>query len=237
MKRRVICCLWDGRDLPDYSRGKFGWEDVFRLERAVARHAPDPTEFVILTDDLGSAPPSIGRVQVLGFEGHEIGGWTNMLEAFRPSLDFDGRTVLIGLDTVITGDLAWLFEWGHSPVGLPRDPYETSVACNAVTTYTAGGAHLVWRAYRSAVTANRMSGCQLAGKPSEMMLLRHLQQEYGWKFLDDTHPGKLLSYKVHLRDGPTPQGSEDASLVYFHGTPKPQDLPNDHPLRIKWENP
>lgn len=230
--RRVIACLWEGDEsLPDYSRGKYGADDVEKLLDGIERHVSDG-QLIMLVDEWGGdvlSPMWAGRdVSVVPFAYPDPGGWGRMLEAFRPTLwpKQGERNLLVGLDTVLTGDCDWLFEWDKSPVGLPLDPYNAPQVCNAVVSYDAEGAAIVWRA------RGRVADTKYAGVPSEMALLRKLYVEQGWSPLEDT-PTKLLSYKVHVRD--RRRSLHNASVVYFHGRSKPADLPEDDPVRRMWD--
>jgi hypothetical protein len=67
------------------------------------------------------------------------------------------------------------------------------------------------------------------GLPSDMQFYEKFRDKA--ELLTDLFPGKILSFKVHCRDG-LPEG---ASIVRFHGSPKVTDLPDNHPLRVIWD--
>lgn len=224
-----MSCLWQGGpELPGYSRGRYGSRDVTCLWRG-ARRTGAVLSLILdrnLRDEIDLFFP-------LTFEGHGIGGWSNMLEAFRPDMwPAEGeRIVHMDLDTVIVGDCDWLWEWDKAPLGFPLDPYRRDTICSGIRTWDRRGAQIMWEAYLEA-KKNGMSAYKIRGAPSEMMLMRKVWRDHGWPTLEP-EPEKLLSYKVHVKKGADWQ---KASAVYFHGSPKPQDLPEGDPLRMVWES-
>lgn len=218
--RTVQCCLWRGHETcygPDY---------VELLRRGVERHVPDG-RLQVLVDEYHEAAIRKLDVDVVPFKGFGCGGWSNVLEAFHPDLaPAEGeRNLLVGLDTVFTGDCEWLFEWDKAPVGIPLDPLCPPEACDAVITYDREGAALVWAEFER-TRGTGMKEHFFAGAPSEMALLRNLRAALGWEVLE-AEPRLLRSYKVHGYD-------PCASIVYFHGKPRPGDLPEGDPVRALW---
>lgn len=178
--------------------------------------------------------PIPSYVQLIPLEGHGCGGWSNILEAFRPSLTWDEgeeRRVMVGLDTIATGDVRWLWthpDWDEvageeADVLLPMDPIDTKTVCDAVITWTPKGAQLVWDAF----LASREDGMRkhlYHGQPSEMALLRDLwARSPDVRNFDEALIGhRLASYKCHIAT--LKRSLQDVDLVYFHGRPKPADL-------------
>jgi len=255
MPRTVITCLWAGHDLPGYSSNRYGVEDVLNLWRGVQRHIPGST-LLVLCDEHYERELTTGRVldllepgekerdgstRIVRFQGHGIGGWSNVLEAFRPDLHADRDplepVLLVGLDTVFVEDCSWLFGIPmHTPadVLLPPDPVDPmrNPPCDAVVLFNKKGADLVWQEYlraKAQITDLTPFPHLYNGRPSEMVLLQHLWKKHKWPMLE-AHPKKLLSYKQHVRyrSVHVPEG---CSIVYFHGVPKPRDLDADDPVR------
>lgn len=250
-RRTVFVTLWKGEGLPSYSQGQYGVEDVVRLWHGMRRHIPN-SRLVVLCDDESFAelccfaipkelehPDMADTSRLVQFEGFGVGGWTNVLEAMNPDLydefvggDGSERALLVGLDTVFTGDCEWLFEWDEAPIGLPLDPYNSSQPCDAVVTFDRKGATLAWVEFMAA-RQHRKFPHLYAGRPSEMVLLQHLWKIHGWPMLETTMD-RLKSFKgCNLRDAAV---CPDASLVYFHGRPKIRELATGHPVRVEWEH-
>lgn len=231
--RRVFACLWRGTGLPKFSQDVYGVDYVKALVCGVERCVPD-ADLILLVDDyywkaLKDVKEGLAPITICRFEGHGIGGWSNILEVCRPSLwpVGDEYHMHVGLDTVFINNCEWLFEWDKAPVGLPLDPFHAPLPCNGVWTFNREGAELVWNAY---LAAGYMREHRLFGVPSEMQLLRALDKEHRWPRLEEV-PKKLLSYKVHVRRG-VPW--KDASIVYLHGTPKQHDLHDHDPVKKIW---
>jgi hypothetical protein len=242
--KRVMTCLWKGEDLPSYSNGEYGHEDVIRLAHGLARHMPDAVLTVLMdTHFLETANSELYGdlpipVDFVPFSGHDCGGWSRILEAFCPTFhqDHDDRCLLVGLDTVLVGDCDWLFEWNESVVGLPLDPYTHPLPCNAVVSFDFFGAATVWNRYIGEAARNGMADFYLGNAPSEMLLLRSLYAENDWKPLEP-EVKRLLSYKVHVAPYAKQGGfmwSHLNSIVYLHGRPKLSDLPDHDPVKREW---
>lgn len=246
---RYYACLWDGRDLPHYSGKAYDVRYVLNLLRNIRRHDPqghltmlvDPVYWSEVRDTLGLESE---HHRLAPFRGDDVGGWSRVLEIFRPDLrpDSDQRCLAVGLDTVFVDNPQWLFDWNLHPVGLPLDPYSNHHACDAVIGFSLEGAEMIWARYLKERAKNRMADCLFGRLPSEMVLLRHMWKENQWAPWEPK-PRKLLSYKCHVlgfrhpKDtAPRPVPMDEAIVVYFHGNPKPKDLPKDDPIRKEWES-
>ena len=231
-----MACLWRGTDLPGYSNDVYDPEYVVALARGVKRHFDDARLHVLVDEYYHSAlaqHSGMTGVNLIPFEGEGCGGWTNVLEAFRPSLNpnqGETRTVLVGLDTVFMRNCDWLFEWSSSPVGLPMDPIMHGNPCDAVVTFDHHSTDIIWSRYVRERERDRMAKYHLGSVPSEMMLLRAMFHEQRWSPLE-WEERKLLSYKCHVRAG---RDVELASLVYFHGNPKPHQLDMRDKVYQEW---
>ena len=106
------------------------------------------------------------------------------------------RLVLFGLDTIITGNLDDIFSYSGD-LAVPRDPYNPMQPCNGVV-----------------LCPSRPDIAVLGG--IDMRVLDNFKKDW----LDDLFPRRIKSYKVHVLT----HGLEDASIVYFHGEPKPHVL-------------
>lgn len=249
--RTVLTCLWAGHDLPDYSAGKYGPADVLNLWRGVRKHVTDGRLCVLADETFQQALQGplfdelVGRlsqeeqvalphtllVKPMHGYGRKHGGWSHVLEAFNPALvkSLGGsRLLLVGLDTVFVRNSDWLFdEPFESEVGLPADPYNLNgPPCDAVVTYAAAGADIVWTEFMLA-NESVVWPYPYFGRASEMVLLQALAARHGWVKLEGDYMDRLVSFKAVVR----PHGLPDsATIVYFHGSPKPRELPADHPL-------
>ena len=222
---KATCCLWQGHDLPAYSQCKYTPQYVANLAHGLGHDI----ELVCYSQHLPSEYQDVAEWRP--FKHEHKGGWSRRLEVFAPE-NRPGpgeRHVMFDLDTIIVGDCRWLWEWSTNPIGCPRDPYFLNEVCSTVISYDEQGAEALWDAYQ----AGEMHDLRYArGRYSEMALIRHLyRSQPGLVGTLETEPLKLLSYKVHVK-GEIPW--HEASLVYFHGNPKPHDLPEKHALKRIW---
>lgn len=199
---RFCTLLWsDNSTSYSWSRYDESWVD--RLARGVRRHAPSDVEFVVYSDRVREYSEIVTQIVIprLGLGGYG--------DCVRPYAD-GGPMILVGLDTVVVGDLAPLVDYcvSASVLALPRDVYRPSVACNGVALVPGG---VKFKSVRNVV--DDMYWCR--SQP-------HV-------FIDDVLPGTCASYKGDVRDRPDGRPADGTSLVYFHGVPKPCDL-----LHLDW---
>jgi hypothetical protein len=192
-----------------------GVEYVAILRASVARHMVQPYRFVCLTDEPKRHNLPQDEIQYLprcDKLSQLLTGWWAKLYLFEPGR-FNGRVLYLDLDSAIVGPLdplvaqpgaIWLRDWGWD-----RD-------------VTAGG-QLVWDAGEH---SDLWEGAETAPKRFKD------DQEYitargGWPRM----PAHLVrSYRYHCKAG-VPAG---ASVIAFHGLPKPHELPPVHWVRDYW---
>lgn len=143
------------------------------------------------------------------FEIHtkaEFPGWWQKLMLFPPK----ERTVYLDLDVVITGPIDFLFEYGGS-FCIWGDPWNGRYNSSVMSIAAGFGAEIRER---------------FLADPNSIMASFHGDQEFIAHVIPraDTWqnfaPGKVKSYKAdHLENGPG-----EASIVVFHGQPKPHEL-------------
>lgn len=220
----VCCVLFQGTEqqVAAPSLGVYGPEYVDALYRGVRRHFDGELRFVCLVDQEYGFSEPVESVKLL----EPKSGWLTLLEAFRPDLGMDRRLVL-GLDTVITGDLTEIAEW-DGELCMPRDPFTPELLCNGALIADAGASDWLWALYQQQKD-HWPSHWEVAGKPSEMAFLRHHCPSY-CNVTDVEFPGQVVSYKAHWLQGDCP----DARIVYFHGHPKPHDLLETDSLGSAW---
>lgn len=195
---------------------KYGPEYVNRLGAMVDRWLSVPHEFLCYTDSSdGLHVPSLPLPDPCFLE------WWSKISFFRPRLT---RTILLDLDTIILGSCNFLAEY-TGPFCVLHDFYRPGHAFgSAIMSLQAGdyGAH-VFEHFRWPPPTS-LHGDQ-----------NFLELEFPHAdFWQDIAPGAICSYKVHVQHrGTVPPG---ASVVCFHGHPKPHNLPKHHFLRQVWES-
>ena len=169
-----------------------------------------PGRFIVFTDEDGDYGPNI-EVRPLPVPGLE--GWWNKLSLFKAGVFADGERVLyLDLDTVITGRLDAVADYSGD-FAILRDFYrsyglQSSVMAWRVTPKTQD----IWMYWVRASMPQIIGGDQAwiehayTGKPDV------------WQ---DILPDSFVSYKVSRGIPP-----EKASVVVFHGNPRPHEVPS-----------
>ena len=92
---KAVVCVWWGN--------KFSIDYVYNLKAMVERNVSEPVRFVCYSD---RNIPGVETVRLKpGFNG-----WWNKLQMFDPKLHVADHVVYFDLDTLITGNIDFLFE-------------------------------------------------------------------------------------------------------------------------------
>jgi len=203
---------------------------VKRLALAVQRNLTVPYRFVCLTNAPSQSlqSPAIHWIRQLrsGWPG-----WWAKMEIFQllgPMLYFD-------LDTIITGSIDTLANWvmqaDDNTLLMLRDFYRRNEASGILgwdsdmslilrdfrDNYAAKA---IWRRSDRAVTM-RAKGTLFRGDQEWLRIFLRNHPQVSVRFAQDVQPG-LYSYKVDVQkaDGLP----DDASIVCFHGQPRPHEI-------------
>jgi hypothetical protein len=171
-----------------------GDDYVRRLARGVSKHLSQNFAFHVIAEN--DIP-------------NGIEGWWAKIAVFQPGR-FTGRCLFFDLDTVITGNIDFLAEYDGEFAGI-SDFYHPQLCQSAIMAWDADKAGDIWTRWHS------------IGMPQH-----HIRGDQGWieamrpsaERLQDLYPGKIVSFKAHCLDG-VPEG---ASVVCFHGIPRPHHL-------------
>jgi hypothetical protein len=191
----VVTCLWRPNETSfEFSRC-YDESWVEKLYRGALSNLSKPFRFVLFSDELRVELPYEIHQERLNHRPISYGSFTEPYRLGEPM-------ILMGLDTVITGNIDHLAHYclTADTIALPRDPYHPSRACNGVALVPAGKQD-IWE---------RWNG------ENDMEWLRKQPHV----FIDDLFPESVVSFKGSVRD----RGVRDARIVYFHGVPKMQDL-------------
>ena len=198
MKIKIIVPFWDANENSKSFSSMYTTEWVEKLYRGVKRNTTYDFDFVVLTDRIREYDEPVEQVL---FNDLENIGYHSCIECFR----FGGPAIIMGLDTVITGDIDRLVEYCYktdNKMALPIDPNFTNppIACNGVTLLPPGNEEIY-------LTHNG---------ENDMEWLR----TFDHVFIDDVLPHRVKSYKKHVGK----RGLGKLSVVYFHGEGKPHQL-------------
>lgn len=201
----VATMLWDANTNSHNFSSMYNEEWVNRLYQGFARNLTQPWQFVCYTD----RPRSFGWPIIQ----RQIQSPTPSYGDFTQPYELGDPMILVGLDTVVTGNVDHLADYALSMdrIALPQAIYAPNTCCNGVALVPKGHRH-IWTQWRG---------------ENDMEWLRSKPHAY----IDDLFPGHVVSYKGHVKDC----GLGDARIVFFHGEEKPHQLPSGHMLRSAWE--
>lgn len=188
-------------------------EYVTRLRDGVRKHCQAPHRFVCLTNE------RLPGVETLPLLRNRV-GWWNKLELFRKGL-FDDCVIYFDLDTMIVDDITDIVTHEHRFTGL----------CDFTMKYgyrRLQSAFMAWdgrldlshldEKFQSSDVEKYSQGMERWG--DQGYILDHLGESID--YTDELFPGRFCSYKWHVRrPGKVPEG---ASIVCFHGKPRPADI-------------
>lgn len=199
----IACVLYQGEDVPEHSKGIFDAEWVDRLYRGIKRNTTRDFRFVCYSDqEYPFKEPIERRPFRLPYK--------NMFSLLEPFQSTE-RTIFMGLDTIITGNIDFLFDL--EGFWMLRDPYFPERDCSGVMVFDPQPElwEFIEGNHERLANENRMFG-----HPSDMIFLDKVSH----KTIEGPERG-IYSYKVHVRDSGLPK---DAKIVYFHGREKPHEL-------------
>ncbi len=180
---------------------KYGPEYVNRLAKMVARHVSRPHRFLCLTDEASGLECDYADI------GTNLSGWWAKLILFKPHRELEGqRTIYLDLDTVIVGNVDFLFDY-TGPFAILRDFYSSSRFGSAIMSIAPGFGKHIWENFTPDVM-NRIYGDQ-----------NWIMDQVVIGFWQDLFPGKIGSYKAdELQASP-----KDFAICCFHGNPRPHE--------------
>jgi hypothetical protein len=192
----VVCTLfWEANRHSKSFSSMYDQTWVEKLYRGFARHLTHPFEFICFTDRHRDYEEPIAQEPLT----NHVPSYADCIEPYRL-----GRPmILVGLDTVITGNIDHLAEYclTEHRIAVPLDPYKPEQVCNGVALVPAGNSHVF----------DRWQG------ENDMEWIRRQDPAV----IDTLFPGQVLSYKGHVK----PDGLGDARIVYFHGPEKMHEPP------------
>jgi uncharacterized Rossmann fold enzyme len=187
-----------------------GTEYANILFDSIRRNLPDgfAGRFIVFTDDTKSGGYNEGIW--LRSLPDNLEGWFNKLYLFRPGLFPPGDRVLyLDLSILITGPLDAIAAY-DGPFATLRDFYRPDGLQSAVMAWRAGDHTDIWKSYQAA-------GCPTDDPGGDQSWIERTQLQTAVR-LQDVFPDAFVSYK--LINGPP----EKASIVKFHGQPKPHEI-------------
>ena len=189
--------------------------------------ADDP---LVLYEEGGMLPASKWGAKIEQVKPtRNVWGWWNLMELYRPDAPWsDGHTIMVGLDTVIRGDVSWLVqEWPtymrpvRESLGL-RGAFDGTYADGAVCLPPDMHYTQVWEIYCKEIAEDE-TWTQKRSFPMHPYVTEVIQRKYSRagqpQFWQEILPGKLCSYREPSRKIEEPS----EPLVIFHGSPRPHE--------------
>jgi hypothetical protein len=185
---------------------------VQALHRQVRKWLP-AAETVCLTDE-----KSIAGEETLPLQ-YDWPGWWAKMELFRP--DIEGDLLFMDLDTIVVGALDEIA--AVQKLTVLRDFYRPHAIQSSIMFITEKDRAEIWenwmRSPDSAIAHQRHG---------DQGFLERFWHEKAARW-QDVLPGKIVSYKADVRKAGEVV-PKDASVIAFHGKPRPWDLSKEHYL-------
>lgn len=216
---------------------------VKRLAAAVQRNLTVPYRFVCLTN----APFQSLQANAIHWLRHLRAGWPGWwakMEIFKllgPVLYFD-------LDTVITGSIDplanWIMQAGDNTLLTLRDFYSRRQSSGILGWRS--DMSLILQDFRDNYAANaswqkssrvvtmRAKGVLFRGDQEWLRLFLQNHPQVSAVMAQDVQPG-VYSYKVDVQK--TGRLPDDASIVCFHGQPRPHEVADATWMKKNWSEP
>lgn len=192
----VVCVLKSG--------GDFSIKHVLALYEQVRRNVRGPFDFYCLTD----TPFKHSRIVCLKLRNH-LPGWWSKMELFA---HFD-RAFYMDLDTVVLADISDMLEY-HRGFRALTDFGAPGKLASGLMSWGNDYADLYDTFMRDAQRHMRVHK-NPASWGDQGFLERHVPV---WSSFQRQYPGRVVSYKWGVAHGHT-----SASIVCFHGNPRPWD--------------
>jgi hypothetical protein len=195
----------------------FNSEYVTRLKASVAEYCKVPHRFVCMTRQ------DIDGVECIPLIKNRIGYW-NKLEIFRSGL-FDGPVIYLDLDTMIVSDITDIvtypheFTAAHNWKGKPGESLSSwFLGFDGRQNY-----QYLFDSFHPSMTESYEQDWRYWGDQG------HIEKNLvcSWTPLGTLFPNRFVSYKWGVK--PNGRVPEEASIVVFHGRPRPH--------QIKWRLP
>ena len=196
------------------------------------------TDIPAVVDAIENEPPFCHCTIVAHKPVRNVWGWWNLMELYRPDAPWsDGHVIMVGLDTVIRGDVYWLVR--HWPTYMM--PVRQSLGLKGAFdgTYADGVVCLppdmhyneVWETYMREVMPAETHAMKRSW-PMHPYVTEVINRHYAEKphFWQQVCPGKLCSYREPSRKLNEPTGP----LVIFHGHPRPHETTSEAPWIAKY---
>lgn len=208
-------------------------EYVNKLYNSVKRNTTHKFEFTCFTEDTTDVMEHI-TCRPLPYT--ELHGWWHKLYFFCPELGITDRILYLDLDTVIVKNIDEFFEY-NGDFAILRDFFRTRNNPNcleygsAIMSWQPNWGTFIWDHFRSNSAQNMQTG---GGDQKYLMSIVSHEKVTYWQ--DYLKRSRVVSYKAHVRDEPpTEEVPDNASIICFHGAPRPHEVRDLHWMKQHWK--
>lgn len=170
---------------------------VSRLRDGVAEHCKAPYQFVCLGQDVP-------------FRFDRPGYW-NKLELFS----LPGPVVYLDLDSIICGDVTDIFTYPHEFTVLDNWLHPAAIASGFMAWNGSEELSYVLDAYEGSNTCRKYEVAGDQGLIQDTLRCPITR-------MSEIFPERILSYKLHVK--PNNRVAPSASIIAFHGRPRPHEI-------------
>lgn len=199
--------LWDKNEHSNEFSQAYDDTWAVKLFNGFRRHCTLPYRCVLYTDRQRDLPGNI--IQVVQPDLGKVNGYGDCIRPFEMNVPM----ILVGLDTIIVGNIDKLARWCLENAGkmaLPKHPNH-DISINGVTLWGGHNPDIfgTWRG------------------ENDMDWLREFPHER----IDQLWEGRVLSYRNHVHHRRLPK---KAVFIYFHGRLKPHELMHYPLIKDNW---
>jgi hypothetical protein len=218
----IVCTLWG-----DWADG-LGAEYAIKLRNSVARNLTLEHKFFCIADELNQAKLTDSDLCVLKMDNPSRLGIIPKLAVYNPAYGFEGRIVVMDLDTLVLGSLDDMFSYSGEfcvrKAYLPKIGRKFSMIGGDLLAFPAGfGEREIWDKLISdtkAFEADSWKGDERRIYDRRLIREEALQLDF-WQ---DLYPGQYRSFKFNNgKDRESIREKlplKNTRLVSFHGKPR-----------------
>jgi hypothetical protein len=216
----------------------YNWDYVDRLYNMVSRNLSHPVNFHVYTEANRSVPDYMIKHELVEWPG--ISGprqsWWYKMQLFD-SNHFAGQLLYFDLDVVITGNLDWILALPqrnfHAIHDFRRLWKPTSRTINSSVMYfNTNTYHYLWEKFcqhnLDTVVASYKGDQDFITATVDPNHLRYFDLDralsWRWQIVNDGVRQRRISNTSDVREIVIP---DTASVLIFHGTPKPHEIDNE----------
>lgn len=205
---------------------KYPAEYVNKLFRGISRNTTKEFLFTCYTENTIDIDPNL-NCQPLPLD---LGDWHNKIGLYNSKLyNNEDQIFYFDLDTVIVGNLDEILSYRGDFIIL-RDPYREKFFGSGLMSWKPLAVNHMYQNYVSEGTYQKLA-----------------RGDQGWPELQyptadiwqDLFPSKIISYKCNVIGSPRysypPGDLSTASIVYFHGKPRPHEVANLTWMKEHWK--